>query len=68
MENFDRDDRGTGFGLVRTAYILPGSAGSAVTGAVADTFGWAPAYGLVAALLLVAAGTLVLNELFGTGL
>lgn len=67
MENFDRDDRGTGFGLVRTAYILPGSAGSAVTGAVADTFGWAPAYGLVAALLLVAAGTLVLNGLFDTG-
>lgn len=64
MEGFDQSDRGAGFGLVRTGYILPGSVGSAVTGAIADSAGWVPAYGLIVVLLIAAAGLLVMNQAF----
>lgn len=65
MEEFDQNDRGAGFGLVRTGYILPGSIGSAITGVIADNAGWVPAYGLIVVLLVLAAGTLIVNQLFG---
>jgi predicted MFS family arabinose efflux permease len=58
-------ERATGFGLVRSVYVLLGSAGSAVTGILADTAGWPVAYGVATALLVVAAAALVLNRALG---
>jgi MFS family permease len=48
-------ERGTGFGLVRTGYLLGGALGTAVVGAVADVAGWSASFGLLAALLGAAA-------------
>lgn len=61
MDGFAADERGTGFGLVRTVFILIGSGGSAITGILADMVGWQAAYGVVA-LLLVVAGIAVFME------
>ena len=51
MDGFPERERGTGFGLVRTLFLVVGSSGSAVTGLLADVAGWATAYGLVVGLL-----------------
>jgi MFS family permease len=51
MDHLDDHERNSGFGLVRTVYMMLGAAGSVVTGLVADLFGWTVAFGL--ALLLV---------------
>lgn len=59
MDGFEDRDQGTGFGLVRTVFVIVGSAGSAVTGVLAEQFGWLVAYGLVVAVL-VASAVLVL--------
>ena len=52
MDNLPADDRASGFGLVRTVYMLFGSLGSVVVGTLADTAGWQVAYGFVVALLV----------------
>jgi predicted MFS family arabinose efflux permease len=51
MDHLSDEERGAGFGLVRTTYMVLGSMGSVVTGAVADVLGWAVAFSLLAALL-----------------
>jgi predicted MFS family arabinose efflux permease len=51
MNRFDRMDRVSGFGTVRTVYMLLGSLGGVVTGTLADAFGWGLSYGLVAVFL-----------------
>ena len=58
MDNLPADDRASGFGLVRTVYMLFGSLGSVVVGTLADSAGWQVAYGFVVAL--VAAGVLAI--------
>jgi MFS family permease len=63
MVGFDATERGTGFGLVRTVFVTLGSAGNAVTGALAESLGWPAAYGLVALLLVIAAGIVILDSL-----
>ena len=55
MNRFGRLDRVSGFGTVRTVYMLLGSLGGVVTGTLADAFGWGLSYGLVAVLLGVTA-------------
>lgn len=67
MDNIARGDRGTDFGTVRMTYVLLGASGSAVTGTVADTFGWGAAAGLFVAVLGAAAVGIALNRL-GPGL
>jgi MFS family permease len=52
-------ERGVGFGLVRTGYILVGALGPLVVGTVADVAGWTAAVGLLAAVLGLAALCLV---------
>ncbi len=52
------EERNTGFGLVRTVYMLLGALGSVVTGVLADVAGWSVAFGSLAALLAIAAGSL----------
>jgi predicted MFS family arabinose efflux permease len=56
MNQFSDEDQASGFGAVRTVFVLLGSVGNAVTGVLAGRVGWAAAFGVVVALLLVAAG------------
>lgn len=65
MDLFSDAERGAGFGLVRTGFLLVSSLGSVVTGALADAFGWIVAYGVVIALLAIATGLIVGNRLLG---
>lgn len=51
VDGFDADERGTGFGLVRTVYLLVGALGGAVTGAVATRAGWSAAVALLVGVL-----------------
>lgn len=62
MTQFGADERASGFGLARSVYVLVGSVGNVATGTLAGVSGWAVAYGLVAALMLVATGLVVGNE------
>jgi len=61
------DERGVGFGLVRTCYVLLGALGGVVVGTVADGPGWSAAFLLVAAVLACALGTAVVAGLTDTG-
>jgi predicted MFS family arabinose efflux permease len=44
-------ERATGFGLVRTGYMIVGALGSVVVGALSDVAGWQAAFGAVVAVL-----------------
>ncbi len=68
MLEFADDERGTGFGLVRTTFVLLGSVGSAATGFLADAGGWPLAVGVIVALLVLAAALVGGNRLLGLGL
>ncbi len=63
MREFGDDERGTGFGLVRTVFILFGSVGNVATGVLADIFGWGAAYGVVVGLLCFGVLILATNRL-----
>jgi MFS family permease len=65
MDHLGAAERGTGFGLVRTIVLLVSSLGSVVTGTVAETAGWLPAYGLVAGLLGIVVAVLAINWSLG---
>ncbi|WP_251341724.1 MFS transporter [Haloplanus halophilus] len=67
MDHLGADERGTGFGLVRTILLLGSSLGSGVTGTVAGSVGWFAAYGLVAGLLALLVAALLLNRALGVG-
>lgn len=67
-DNLDEDERGTGFGLVRSVYVLLGSSGSVVTGTLADAAGWSAAYGAAAAVLAVGVAALIANRALRLGL
>jgi len=69
MARFDRGDRVSGFGTVRTVYMLLGSLGGVVTGTLADSFDWGVSYGVVAGLLgvtVVVAGVWTLKTSKGS--
>lgn len=57
-------NRTTGYGLVRSVYMLLGAAGSVVTGVLAEQSGWAAAYGLLVILLSIVALSLLANRTF----
>ncbi|MFD1632670.1 MFS transporter [Haloplanus ruber] len=59
MDHLAAEERGTGFGLVRTVVLLVSSLGSGVTGTVAEASGWFAAYALVAVLLAALVALLV---------
>jgi MFS family permease len=65
MDIFGSLERGKGFGLVRSVNLFLGSAGSVVTGLLADTYGWAAAFGLLIAVLVVPIAMLAANQLLG---
>jgi len=52
MDHLDDHERNSGFGLVRTVYMMLGAGGSVVTGIGADLLGWSGAF-LGLGLLLV---------------
>ncbi len=68
MREFADGERATGFGLVRTTFVLLGSVGSAVTGFLAEFGGWPLAVGVIVLLLVVASAMVVANRLLGSGL
>lgn len=59
VDQFAAGEQGTGFGLVRTLYLLVGALGSVVAGALATRFGWPTAIGALVCVL--AASLLVLG-------
>ncbi len=61
------EERGTGFGLVRTVYTVLGAAGSVGVGLTADLFGWAVAFGTLAVLLFLSFLALTVNWVFKLG-
>jgi MFS family permease len=68
MDAFSAGERAGGFGLVRMVYMLLGASGSVVTGVLADTTGWLPAFGVPAGLLSLAVLGLLADRTFGLGL
>lgn len=68
MDNLSDAERGTGFGLVRTVYMLVGALGSGAVGWLADTVGWVPAFGLLAVLMGGVVLGLATNRALGLGL
>ncbi|WP_135821669.1 MFS transporter [Halostella litorea] len=65
MDHLGPEERGTGFGMVRTVVMLVSSLGSVVTGTLAERVSWLAAYGLVAALLGLLVALLVCNRVLG---
>lgn len=51
MDHLSAEERGAGFGLIRTSYMVLGATGSVATGMIADFFGWGAAFLLLAVLL-----------------
>jgi MFS transporter, YNFM family, putative membrane transport protein len=65
IDNLSANERGGGFGLVRTVYLLIGSLGSVAVGLFADAFGWNVSFGMLMTLLALVAAGLVINWAFG---
>lgn len=51
LDVLSAEERATGFGLVRTVYVLLGALGSVVIGGLADLAGWTVAFGAIVAVL-----------------
>lgn len=51
MDHLAEDQRGFGFGFLRTVYMFFAASGSVVVGSLADIGGWQLGYGVVVALL-----------------
>lgn len=58
VDALDGTERGVGFGLARTAYLLVGALGSYAVGTLITVAGWATAFGTLAGLLLACLGGL----------
>jgi MFS family permease len=65
MDQLGDAERGFGFGLVRTVYLLLAASGSVVVGSLADIGGWVPAYGVVVLLLIGGLLALGTNHVLG---
>lgn len=68
MDQLEDDERGFGFGLARSVYMLLAASGSVVVGTFADVGGWPLGYGVVLTVLAVCLLTLAANEALGLGL
>jgi len=67
MDLLSDAERGAGFGLVRTAYMVVGASGSVVVGAVSDVAGWTVAFGLLAGVMALGLVALLANRLLRLG-
>jgi MFS family permease len=54
LDELSASEQGTGFGLVRTIYVVTGATGSAGVGLFADSLGWSAAFVILAGLALAA--------------
>jgi MFS family permease len=68
MDTLAATERGTGFGLIRTSYMIVSATGSAVVGSVADFAGWNVAFGVFVAFLLFVCLALAINRILDLGL
>lgn len=67
IDRLSEEEQRTGFGLIRTVYMIVAASGSVVTGLLADQFGWAVSFGLLTVLLTAVCRLLAVNRLFGCG-
>ena len=67
MDVLSDEERGAGFGLVRTTYMMVGATGSIVVGSVADLVGWSVSFGLLSVVMAVGLVTLLANRVLGLG-
>ncbi|PAU84639.1 MFS transporter [Halorubrum salipaludis] len=67
MDLLSDAERGAGFGLVRTAYMVIGASGSVVVGVMSDAAGWSVAFGLLAGVMGLALTALLANRLLRLG-
>ena len=67
LDNLSAAEQSSGFGLIRTAYMVVAAAGSVVVGVLADAFGWGVSFGFLAVLLAVALSLLAANRAFALG-
>ncbi|WP_254761903.1 MFS transporter [Natrinema marinum] len=67
MDVLSSDERGLGFGLVRTVYMTLGATGSVAVGAAADLVGWTAAFGLLAGVMATALAVLAANNVLSLG-
>jgi predicted MFS family arabinose efflux permease len=65
MDHLAADERGTGFGFLRTLLLLVSSLGSGVTGTLAGRVNWLAAYGFVAGLLALLVALIVATRALG---
>lgn len=65
LDELTAAERGAGFGLVQTVYVITASLGSVVVGLVADLFSWGVSFAFLAGLLTLAIGAFVVNWAFG---
>jgi MFS family permease len=68
FDQLDDGERGYGFGLIRSAYMLLGSAGSVVVGVLADAGGWVPGLGVLGLALVASLALLGANRWLALGL
>ncbi|MFT4932438.1 MAG: MFS family permease [Natronomonas sp.] len=64
MDQFADEERGFGFGFVRTVYMFLAASGSVVVGTLADVGGWVLGYGAVIAVLGLCLLALGVNKAF----
>ncbi|EMA55522.1 MULTISPECIES: MFS transporter [Halococcus] len=67
VDNLSAAERGAGFGLVRTTYMMLSATGSVVVGTVADAAGWGIAFGIFVVFLAVICVSLVGNRVLNLG-
>lgn len=67
MDHLSEAERSSGFGLVRTAYMIIAAPGSVAIGVLSDLFGWAFAIGFLIALLGIVLGQLTINRVLKLG-
>ncbi|GAB6878541.1 MFS transporter [Halorubrum gandharaense] len=67
MDHLSAEERGAGFGLVRTVYMVMGASGSVVVGAVSDVAGWSVAFALLTGVMALGLATLTANRVLGLG-
>jgi MFS family permease len=63
MDQLTDEERGYGFGLVRSVYMFTAAPGSVLVGTLAEQFGWVVAFGSVIAVLAVCLLALGANRL-----
>lgn len=67
MDVLSDAERGAGFGLVRSTYMIVGATGSVVVGVVSDLLGWAAAFGLLSVVMGLGFATLLTNRVLDLG-